>query len=157
VTILFRSFSITVDFIETKLVNVTNCISVSNLLGDCRCLETEIISSTSTRARFFGPSQTSREVHPASCRRGTGSLYQGVKRPERHAGNPPPSSVDVSERVELYLCVLCVPTRHVTGHLYLYRNHRLNSVFQRVPPPSPLHPITCSTTTSTIAFLMFTS
>jgi len=40
-------------------------------------------------------------VHPASCKMGTGSL-PGVKRPGRGV-DPPPSSAEVKERVELYL------------------------------------------------------
>ena len=41
-------------------------------------------------------------AHPASCTTGTGS-FPVVKRPERGVDNPPPSSAEVKEIVELYL------------------------------------------------------
>jgi len=42
-------------------------------------------------------------VHPASYTMGTGS-FSGVKGPRRGVDHPPPSSAEVKERVELYLC-----------------------------------------------------
>ena len=53
-------------------------------------------------ARFSAPVQTGPGVHPASYKIGTGS-FPGVKRPGRGAGHPPPSSVEVEGRVELYI------------------------------------------------------
>jgi len=47
--------------------------------------------------------QTGPEAHPVSCKMGTGSLFPGVKRPERGVAYPTPCSVEVKERVELYL------------------------------------------------------
>jgi hypothetical protein len=41
-------------------------------------------------------------THSASCTMGTGSI-PGVKRPERGVDHTLPSSVEVKERVELYL------------------------------------------------------
>ena len=55
--------------------------------------------------RDFPPIQTGTGAHPASYRMGTGS-FSGVKRPGRGVDRPPPSSVEVKERVELYLCSL---------------------------------------------------
>ena len=52
--------------------------------------------------RFSAPVQTGPGAHPASYRMGTGSL-PGVKRPNRGIGNPPPSSAEVKERVQLYV------------------------------------------------------
>jgi len=48
------------------------------------------------------PVQTSPGAHPASYTRGTGS-FQGVKRPGRGVDHPPLSSVEVIEKIELYL------------------------------------------------------
>ena len=53
-------------------------------------------------ARFSAPVQTDPEAHPASSTMGTGS-FPGIKRPERGADQPPPTSAEVKERVELYL------------------------------------------------------
>jgi hypothetical protein len=44
--------------------------------------------------RFFAHVQTGPGAHPASCTMGTGS-FPGVKRPERGADHPPPSSAKV--------------------------------------------------------------
>jgi len=52
--------------------------------------------------RFSAPVQTAPGAHPASYRMGTGS-FPGVKRLGRCIEHPPPSSVKVKERVELYL------------------------------------------------------
>ena len=54
-------------------------------------------------ARFSPPVQTGSEAHPASYTMGTGS-FLGVKRPERGVDHPPPSSAEVNESVELYVC-----------------------------------------------------
>jgi len=54
-------------------------------------------------ARFFTTVQTGPGAHPASYTIGTGS-FPGVNRPGRGVDQPPPSSVEVKERVELYLC-----------------------------------------------------
>jgi hypothetical protein len=52
-------------------------------------------------AKFSVPIQTGSENHPASCTIETGS-FPGVKRPGRGVNHPPPSSVEVKEKVELY-------------------------------------------------------
>jgi hypothetical protein len=54
-------------------------------------------------ARLSAPVQTGPRTHPTSCKMGTGSLSQGVKRPERGVDHPPPSSTEDKEIVELYL------------------------------------------------------
>ena len=46
--------------------------------------------------------QTGPGAHPASCTMITVS-YPGVKRPERGVDQPPPSTAEVKETVELYL------------------------------------------------------
>jgi hypothetical protein len=67
-----------------------------------------------TRYRLDGPGNESRwgarfsahldrpGAHPASCTMGTAS-FPGVKRPGRGVDHPPPFSVEVKERVKLYL------------------------------------------------------
>jgi hypothetical protein len=57
------------------------------------------------RARFSAPVQNVSESHPASYTMGTGS-FPGLKRPECDVDHPPPSSVGVKERVELYFSPL---------------------------------------------------
>ena len=52
-------------------------------------------------ARFSVHVQTGPGAHPASYTMGTGS-FLGVKRPGRGVDNPPPSSADVKESVQLY-------------------------------------------------------
>ena len=51
-------------------------------------------------ARFSASVQTGPGAHPASYVMGTGS-FPGVKRPERGVNHPPPSIVEVKERVDL--------------------------------------------------------
>jgi hypothetical protein len=53
-------------------------------------------------ARFFAHVQTGPEAHPASYTIGN-DLSRGVKRPDRGVDNPPPSSAEIRETVELYL------------------------------------------------------
>ena len=53
-------------------------------------------------ARFSAPLQTVPGAHPASYTMVTASL-PGVKRSGRGVDNPPPSSAEVKERVELYI------------------------------------------------------
>ena len=65
-------------------------------------------------ARFSAPVQTAPGAHPASYTMGTGSLL-GVKRPGRGADHPPPSSVEVEGRVELYICSPSGPSWSVLG------------------------------------------
>jgi len=52
--------------------------------------------------RYSAPVQTGCEAHPTSYTVGTSS-FPGVKQPGRGVDNPPPSSAEVKERVELYL------------------------------------------------------
>jgi hypothetical protein len=51
---------------------------------------------------IFCTLHTGCEAHPASYTLATGS-FPGVKRPGRGVDHPPPSSAEVTERVELYL------------------------------------------------------
>jgi len=48
------------------------------------------------------PIQTGPWVHPASHAMGTGS-FPGLKRPGRRIDHPPPSTIEVKARVELYI------------------------------------------------------
>jgi hypothetical protein len=52
--------------------------------------------------RFSAPIQTGPGALPASYTMGTRS-FTGVKRPGHGVDNPPPSSVEIKETVELYL------------------------------------------------------
>ena len=70
-------------------------------------------------ARVSAPVQTGSGAYPASCTMGTGS-FTGVNRPRRGVNHPPPSSVEVKERVELYLYSPSGPSWPVLGELYLY-------------------------------------
>jgi hypothetical protein len=54
--------------------------------------------------RFSAPDQTGPGAQPASYTMGTG-FFPGVKRPGRDVDDPPPSSAEVKERVELHLYV----------------------------------------------------
>ena len=65
-------------------------------------------------ARFSAPVQTGPGSHPASYTMGTGS-FLGVKQTGRGVDQSPPSSAEVKERVELYLCSLSGPSWPVLG------------------------------------------
>jgi hypothetical protein len=52
---------------------------------------------------YSAPVQTGPGAHPVSYTMGTGS-FPGVKRPGRGVDHPLPSSAEVKQRVELYLC-----------------------------------------------------
>ena len=54
-------------------------------------------------ARFSTPVQSDPGTYPASYTMGTGSPFPGVKRPGHGIDQPPASTVEVIERVELYL------------------------------------------------------
>jgi len=54
-------------------------------------------------ARFSVTLQTGLEAHPASNTMGTVS-FPGVNRPKRGVDHPQPSSAEVEERAELYVC-----------------------------------------------------
>ena len=55
-------------------------------------------------ARFSAPVQTGPGANPASYTMGTWSFSGGVKQPGRGIDHPRPSSAEVKDRVELYLC-----------------------------------------------------
>jgi hypothetical protein len=59
--------------------------------------------------RISAPVKTGSEAQLASYTMGTGSL-PGVKRPGRGVDNPPPSSAEFMERVELCLCFSSGPS-----------------------------------------------
>jgi hypothetical protein len=69
--------------------------------------------------RFSAQFQTGCKAHPASYTMGTGS-YPGVKRSRRGVDHPPPSSIEVKERVDLYLYSHSEPTWLFWGELCLY-------------------------------------
>jgi hypothetical protein len=56
-------------------------------------------------ARFSALVQTGLGAHPAFYKMGK-KTFRGVKRPGRGVDNPPQSSAEVNERVELYLYLL---------------------------------------------------
>jgi len=64
--------------------------------------------------RFCAPVQTGPGAHSASYATVTGS-FPGVKRPKRGVDHPSPSSAEVKERVELYLCCPSGPSWPVPG------------------------------------------
>jgi len=53
-------------------------------------------------ARSSAPIQNALGAHPASYTMGTGS-FPGIKPPGLGGDHPPPSSAEVTERVEIYL------------------------------------------------------
>jgi hypothetical protein len=65
-------------------------------------------------ARLSAPVQTGSEANSASYTVGTGSFPE-VKGPGRGVDHPPPSSVEVKERVELYLHSPAGPSWPVLG------------------------------------------
>ena len=66
------------------------------------------------RTRFSAPFQTGPGAHSASCAMATGVSFPGVKWPGRGVNNSP-SSVEVKERVKLYLYASSAPSWLVTG------------------------------------------
>ena len=74
--------------------------------------------------RFSSHVQTIPVANQASYTMGAGS-FLGVKQPKHNINHPPPASIKVKERVELYLCTpLCLHDR-LWGELYLLLNHAL--------------------------------
>ena len=65
-------------------------------------------------SRFSALVQTGPGSHPASYTMGTES-FPGAKRQRRGVGHPTPSSVEVKERVELYLYSASGPSLSVVG------------------------------------------
>jgi hypothetical protein len=65
-------------------------------------------------AKFSARVPTSPGAHPAIYTVGTAS-FLGAKRPGRGVDHPPPSSAEVRERVELYLCSPFGPSWPVLG------------------------------------------
>jgi len=65
-------------------------------------------------ARYSTPVHTGPGAHPASYTMGTGP-FLGVKRPGRGVDQPPSSSAEVKERVELYFYSSSGPSWPVLG------------------------------------------
>jgi hypothetical protein len=82
-------------------------------------------------ARFSAPVQTGSEAHPASCTMGTGS-FAGVKQQVRGTDHPPPSSAEVKERVELYLCSPSSPSWLVLGWTLPYKMWEVKNCLELV-------------------------
>ena len=76
--------------------------------------------STATRYRGSNPGvgegrfSVPVKTDPASFTMGTGG-FPGLKRPGRGVDHPPPSSAEVKERIELYLCSPSGPSWPVIG------------------------------------------
>jgi hypothetical protein len=75
-------------------------------------------------ARFSALVNTAPVAHPASYTVGTGS-FPGVKRLGRGVDQPPTSSAEVEERVELYFYTLLGLRGLFYGELYLYFTFKL--------------------------------
>ena len=70
-------------------------------------------------SRFSAPVQTSPGAHPGTYTKGTG-YFPAVKRPGPGVDDPPTSSAEVTERVELYLYSHSGSLWSVLGKLYRY-------------------------------------
>jgi len=90
-----------------------NCRIVFFLLGDSTASEFYVLMFRNILFHLHrlctGPG-----AHPASYTMGTGSL-PGLKRPGRGVDNPPSSSAEVKERIELYLYSSSGPSWSVVG------------------------------------------
>ena len=69
----------------------------------------------SVKARFPAPVQISPGDSPSLLYNGYRVSFSGVKRPERGADHPPPSSAEVKERKQLYFYSLSGPSWPVLG------------------------------------------
>ena len=82
-------------------------------------------------ARFPTPIQTSPGAHPASYTIGTRSL-PGIEWPGHGFDQPPPSSVEVKERVQLYIYSPSEPSWPVLGQTlplpFFYFSHVFNTI-----------------------------
>ena len=81
-------------------------------------IQDRIIIRVPVGARFSAPVQTGPWAHPASYSVGTGSFPE-VKRPGRGVNPTPPSSIEVKDRVELYLYSPSEPSQSVLGRTLL--------------------------------------
>jgi hypothetical protein len=80
----------------------------------------DILSQCNSRNKFLSvccpPFQTDPGAHPATCTMGGYQVsFPGVKRQGRGVDHPPPSSAEIKERVELYLCSPSGPSWPVLG------------------------------------------
>ena len=66
-------------------------------------------------ARFSAPVQTDSGAHSAFYAMGTEFLSPQVKRSGRGVNHPPPSRVEIKERVDIYLYSPSGPSRPVLG------------------------------------------
>jgi hypothetical protein len=71
-------------------------------------------------ARFFVPVKNGPGAHQTSCTIDT-ETFSGVNRPGLGVDNPPPTSSEIKERVELYLYYVSGPSQHVIGEFYVYK------------------------------------
>ena len=81
---------------------------------------------------FPHPSRPALGPTPPSCAVGTGS-FPGIKRPGRGVDRPPPSSAEVKERVELYVCHPSGPWWPVLG----WTLHFPRRSSRQFSPPKP--------------------
>jgi len=73
------------------------------VVGITTCYRVDTLGSNRSGARFSRPVRTGPEAHPAFYTVDTGS-FLGVEWLGHGVYHPPPSSAEVKERVELYIC-----------------------------------------------------
>jgi len=115
-------------------------------------------------AKFLMPVQTVPGAHPVPYTVGTGS-FQEVNRPGRSVNHPPPCSVEVKERVELYLYSPSGHSWPVLGRnlpfLTLYRSsslhHSLRNKFKRYVTEFLRNSSLCERWVFDVRYISFTS
>jgi len=95
------------DFIYQHLTSLQLACVMSysdSAVGIATCYGLDGLGIESLVAAIFSaPVQTGPGAHPASYTMSTGS-FPGIKRSGRGVDHPPPSSAEVEEKIELYIC-----------------------------------------------------
>jgi hypothetical protein len=93
----------------------TNChVGLDSSVGIATRYRLDGPGIESQQGEISPPVQTGPGAHPDTYTTGI-QYFTGVKRPGRGVDHPPPSSAEVKERVELYVCSPCGPSWPVIG------------------------------------------
>jgi hypothetical protein len=111
--------------LETRLLIPTFTLYTAEFAGQrSRCSDRLRAGRSRDRiavwSRFFVPVHIGTEVHADPCKMGTGSFPE-VTRPGCNADHPPSSNAELTNRLELYLCVTPMPAQACHGVTFTFR------------------------------------
>ena len=103
------------SWVLNSVFQLTICVSYMLYMGFYSLRAGRSEDRIPVGARLPAPVQTGLAAHPASCRMATGSLSWGYSDRGVALTTHNPSSAEVKERVELYLCFISGPSWPVLG------------------------------------------